>query len=164
MNHREKAATRNAEFRSLRSREGGFTMIELITVIIILGVLAVTAIPRFVNLQREARVAKAQAIFAAVSSASNLMHGAARVRSGGNSSAPVEGVTMSNFYPAGSAAGIGAAMTITETEIQYPAVGIVYFVVAPSAGTSATVQECHVAYQEAPANGAPTITLATESC
>lgn len=38
----------------------GFTLVELVTVIVILGVLAASAIPRFVNMQREARIAKVQ--------------------------------------------------------------------------------------------------------
>ena len=36
-------------------RQGGFTLIELVVVIVILGILAVTAAPRFLNLQDDAR-------------------------------------------------------------------------------------------------------------
>ncbi|OZS42356.1 type II secretion system protein [Photobacterium sanguinicancri] len=38
-------------------RNKGFTLIELVVVIVILGILAVTAAPRFLNVQRDARIA-----------------------------------------------------------------------------------------------------------
>ena len=37
-------------------RQQGFTLIELVVVIIILGILAVTAAPKFINLQGDARL------------------------------------------------------------------------------------------------------------
>ncbi len=44
----------------------GFTLIELVVVIVILGILAVTAAPRFLNIQGDARAAVIEGVRGAV--------------------------------------------------------------------------------------------------
>src|SRR4051812_46516757 len=52
----------------MNKSERGFTLIELVVVIVILGILAATAIPKFVNMQVEAADASAKGFAAAISS------------------------------------------------------------------------------------------------
>jgi len=55
-------------------RQSGFTLIELVIVIVVLGILAAIAIPRFISLQREARIAVIDSLFNSVRSGANLIY------------------------------------------------------------------------------------------
>lgn len=58
----------------MTTRNKGFTLIELVVVIVILGILAVTAAPRFLNLQEDANEAAIQGAKGAMVSAISLFH------------------------------------------------------------------------------------------
>ncbi len=55
------------------NKQSGFTLIELVVVIIILGILAVTAAPKFINLQSDARASALQGVKGAIQSANALV-------------------------------------------------------------------------------------------
>jgi len=82
------------------NRSSGFTLIELVVVITILGILAAFAIPRFVSLEGEARTAATQGLAGSVRSASALAHGMWLAQSS-PLTVDMEGntITMTNGYP-----------------------------------------------------------------
>lgn len=93
-------------------KEKGFTLIELVMVIVILGILAAFALPRFADLGGDARGSTIEGAAGSVRSAASIAHSA--WLADGNDPDPVDldgvDVTMSDEgYPDPTPAGIGAA-------------------------------------------------------
>ena len=84
----------------------GFTLIELIVVVVILSVLAIVAIPKFANLQKEARIAVLEGIAGSMRSAALLTKSKARVSGLSSVSANPGGSEQTDYlvdFPFGSA-------------------------------------------------------------
>ena len=138
----------------------GFTLIELVVVITILGILAAFAFPRFAALEVEARTATVEGLEGSLRSAAALAHSLSLV-GGSPATVDMEGttVTMVNEYPAGSA--IGIELTLQD---------FTGFTVTHVGGTSTferdggTAGFCTVTYVAAAASASPAISSVTTTC
>ena len=135
-----------------RKRQTGFTIIELVMVIVILGILAAIALPKYVDLQIDARKAKLNGAIGAVKSAVPMSH--AKFLVDGSSTQTSEGtsVNLANGYP--DAATVAGAAGITASATDYTlATTATTLTVSPAGAT--TPASCQWLYTQSTGAGLP---------
>lgn len=150
-------------------RSAGFTLIELVIVIIILGILAVTAAPKFLNLQGDARESTLSGVKAALESGSSLVYSKAVIQGlEGASAAPGTDVKLSSTsdiktiygYPIASKDELKKAADLNDTDWEWVTGTTSKSIQVFPAGVSASFPTCYVEYTEAAKAGErPTIRL-----
>jgi MSHA pilin protein MshA len=146
----------------------GFTLIELVVVITILGILAAFAVPRFIALETQARIATINSLAGSIRSAAALARGMA-MASGSTASVPMEGntVTLVNGYPDAGSTGIAFALNgVNNTDFTFtPGAPIATGTASWTKVGAVTPANCAVTYVPPVAvNAAPVVRVTTGGC
>lgn len=104
-------------------RNSGFTLIELVIVIIVLGILAATAVPKFINLQDDAKESSLKGAEAALHSAANIVYSKAAIngketKSGITSAANGTGVATEFGFPSAKEVANAVELSGFESAVQ----------------------------------------------
>ncbi len=149
-----------------KSTQGGFTLIELVFVIVILGILAAFAVPRFVNLSSDARRASIQGLGGSIQSAAALAHAQFLVSaSSAATSIDMDGTPVDvepNGFPTADSAGIKAALQSVSGYVIKAGSGNTLDFTLNNGGKLVT--QCGVEYQNSQTAAAPTTNIYTSGC
>ncbi|MGF1787698.1 type II secretion system GspH family protein [Photobacterium swingsii] len=160
-------------------RQNGFTLIELVVVIVILGILAVTAAPRFLNLQGDARASTLEGLKGAINGAAGIVYGKAAIEGkestdGSSTKVEADDITVSFGYPTAEATGIVKSMKIDDSEwaVAYdanakPRVAVfAQKTTALSGANKAKIEgtNCFISYTEATSGAEPAIEVTKTDC
>jgi MSHA pilin protein MshA len=142
----------------MTKQQSGFTLIELVIVIVILGLLAATALPRFSNLTQSARVASLNGVAGSLRSAASIAHATQLVTAGAVSNTPVlmdnVSIAMINGWPASA-----TASNVLTDITGYTFDGTV------TPATFTLLANCKVNYTQSASGGAfPTIAVVSSGC
>lgn len=155
----------------MKNNNHGFTLIELVVVIVILGILAATAAPKFINLSSDARIATLESLEGSMRSASELVHLKAKIENKTDCSTDPtiavgsEFITLRCGYPCPHPSGIAIAVDADDSYTwvggncsgQLGAIDV-------RLNDAPTPNECKIRYASARTNRAPSFTLTTTGC
>ncbi|WP_334015832.1 type II secretion system protein [Alteromonas sp. S167] len=104
----------------VKRAQTGFTLIELIIAIVLLGILAVTAVPKFLNLQKDAQQGALEGLRAALTSSANVVYAKALIEGATDSADTTlsSGIRVRYGYPYATQTNLKLVADFTEDDFK----------------------------------------------